>query len=48
MKDNKKKIYCPQCGAEVTPAEEFCSQCGKLLELDENYDAISDEMDEDI
>jgi len=46
---NKKKttIRCPQCNAEVSPSDEFCSECGKLLLLDENYDAVSDEQEEE-
>ena len=45
MKMGKKKtITCPQCGSEVTLEDEFC-ECGKLLLLDENYDAIADEED---
>jgi predicted amidophosphoribosyltransferase len=43
-KAESKKYYCPQCGAEVDPSDEFC-ECGKLLLLDENYDAIADEDD---
>jgi predicted amidophosphoribosyltransferase len=39
-----KKLYCPQCGSEVSPEDEFC-ECGKLLLLDEDYDAITDEED---
>ena len=40
---NKKKatLRCPQCNAKVSHEDEFCG-CGKLLLLDENYDAISD------
>jgi hypothetical protein len=43
-KAKPKKLYCPQCGSEVSPEEEFC-ECGKLLLLDEDYDAITDEED---
>jgi hypothetical protein len=43
-KTKPKKLYCPQCGAEVDPNDEFCN-CGKLLLLDEDYDAIADEED---
>ena len=44
-KSKPTKLYCPQCGAEVNPNDEFCD-CGKLLLLDEDYDAIADEDDE--
>jgi hypothetical protein len=47
-KTEKKKVakkYCPQCGSEVDAEDEFCD-CGKLLLLDEDYDAIADEEDE--
>ena len=44
-KQKEEKLYCPQCGAEVDPDDEFCLECGKLLFLDEDYDAISDEQD---
>jgi len=40
-------MKCPQCGSEVSLEDEFCSECGKLLLLDEAYDAISDEQDEE-
>jgi len=43
-KSKPKKIYCPQCGAEVSPSDEFC-ECGKLLLVSEAYEAISDEED---
>ena len=46
MKKKPKPKYCPQCGAEVSPSDEFC-ECGKLLLIDENYDAIADEMDDE-
>lgn len=39
-----KKYCCPQCGSEVALDDEFC-ECGKLLLLDEDYDAIADEED---
>ena len=41
-KSKPKKYYCPQCGSEVDPDDEFC-ECGKLLLLDEDYDAYADE-----
>jgi len=44
-KSKSKKLHCPQCGSEVDPSDEFCLECGKLLLLDEAYDAISDEQD---
>lgn len=43
-KSKPKKLHCPQCGAEVSPSDEFC-ECGKLLLLDEAYDATADEQD---
>ena len=43
-KGTKPKKFCPQCGSEVDPDDEFC-ECGKLLLLDEDYDAIADEED---
>ena len=47
MTKKSKKLHCPRCGAEVSREDEFCLECGKLLLSDENYDAISDEMDEE-
>jgi len=43
---SQSKLYLPQFDAELSPEDEFCSECGKLLVLDEDYDAVSDEMDE--
>jgi len=45
-KEEKPKLYCPQCGAEVSPSDEFC-ECGKLLLVSEAYDTYADEMDEE-
>lgn len=47
MTKKAEKLYCPQCGAEVSPSDEFCSECGKLLLLNENYDAYADLTDEE-
>jgi len=44
-KEEKPKLLCPQCGSEVEQDDEFCVACGKLLLLDEDYDAIADEED---
>ena len=30
-KEEKPKLYCPQCGSEVDPSDEFCLECGKIL-----------------
>lgn len=38
-----RKGRCPQCGSEVNPEDECCD-CGKLLLLDEKYDAYADKM----
>ena len=46
-KSKPKKLYCPQCGAEVSPGDEF-SECGKLLLVSEAYDAYADFMDEEV
>ena len=47
MNMSKKKATprCPQCNAEVSSSDEFCSECGKLLLINENYDSITDEED---
>jgi len=42
--ESKHKKLCPQCGSEVDSDDEFCI-CGRLLLLDEDYDAASDEQD---
>lgn len=39
----KETDTCPQCNAEVSPEDEFCFQCGKLLLLDEDLDVLDDE-----
>jgi len=44
LERQRPKLYCPQCGSEIEPSEEFC-ECGKLLLVEEDYDAVSDEMD---
>ena len=44
-KKEKPKLLCPQCGSEVDPSDEFCLECGKLLLLDEDYDAYADAQD---
>ncbi len=44
--ESRPKLYCPQCGAEVQPCDEFC-ECGKLLLVSEDYDAYADEQDEE-
>lgn len=41
----KPRLLCPRCDAEIDPTDEFCLECGKLLLLDEAYDAINDEQD---
>ena len=46
MSKKPKKLYCPQCGSEVDPSDEFC-ECGKLLLLDESYDGYADAQDLD-
>lgn len=43
---SQPKCYCPQCGAEVDPSDEFC-ECGKLLIVQEAYDAYADAQDEE-
>jgi len=47
MEKKEVKKLCPRCGSEVDQDDEFCLECGKLLLLDEDYDAVSDEEDEE-
>jgi len=46
VKKKEEKLHCPQCGAEVSPSDEFC-ECGKLLLVSEAYDAYADAQDEE-
>jgi len=43
-KAKEEKLHCPQCGAEVSPSDEFC-ECGNLLLVEENIDAYADAQD---
>lgn len=47
MKKKKDIQRCPQCGSEVETDDESCLQCGKLLLIDEDYDAYANEMNEE-
>ncbi len=48
-RDKRKKDTweCPKCGAEVSPTDEFCLECGKLLLVSEAYDAYADMSNEE-
>lgn len=43
MSEEKKVIYCTQCGSENDPASKFCSSCGMKLEQSQRMESTQSE-----
>lgn len=42
MSEEKKSLYCSQCGSEQEPQSRFCTNCGTMLEREVQSENITD------